>query len=87
MSIADHFTTTEDAGLIHRVDPQAARRQLTMSLGLVAVLAVGVGMAALTTRGVEAQTAQVQAPVRMVVQAPTLMHVQQATKAYSAPRG
>jgi hypothetical protein len=49
MSIADHFEQIPDAGNVRTFDPQAARRQFSVSLVLVAVIAIAVsGMSILT---------------------------------------
>jgi hypothetical protein len=78
MSMTDRFDQTTDDGFIRNIDPQAARHQFNMSIGLVAVLALATLSAALTLRiePVDASTA----PSRMVVQAPQVMHVQQAAR-------
>jgi hypothetical protein len=63
------------------VDPQAARRQFNMSLGLVVVLAIAAAAITLSFRS-EPQflAAQVTAPVKLVVQVPQHVEVQQAAE-------
>ena len=60
-------------GLIRAIDPQTARRQLHMSLGVLGVLVVAAG-AGLTLR--HAPTAHAQAS--LTVQAPQIVHMQHA---------
>jgi hypothetical protein len=75
MSNIETFDRT-DEGFINNIDPQAARRQLSMSLGMVVVLAAATVAAAFTLQ-IEPIPVK-NAPVTMVVQAPQLVHVRQA---------
>ena len=81
MAIIDHFERVEEPGFTRTVDPQAARRQFNMSLGLVVVLAIAAAAIALSLRS-EPQflAAQVRAPVKLVVQMPQRVQVQQAAE-------
>jgi hypothetical protein len=81
MAIVDHFEPVEEPGFTRTVDPEAARRQLNMSLGLVIVLAIAATAIALSYR-FEPQIleAQVRAPVKLVVQVPQRVQVQQAAE-------
>lgn len=77
MSDIETFDHT-DEGFLHKMDPEAARRQFTMSLGMVVVLAVATLAATFT---LQIKPVQVQsAPAALVVQAPQLVHVQQAAQ-------
>jgi hypothetical protein len=67
-----------DGGFIQKIDPQAARRQFNMSLGMVVVLSAATLAAAFTLR-IE-PVPVTGASVQMVVQAPQLVHVQQAAQ-------
>ena len=65
---------TTTSGLIRVISPQAARRQLRLSLGLLGVLAVAsVGF----VFGLRPGPAD-QSPARLTVQAPQMVHVQHA---------
>ena len=70
-----HFPCrTSRGGLVRAIDPQTARRQLHMSLGLLAVLAVASAGAALGLR----PAPMAQAKAHFTVQAPQMVHVQHA---------
>lgn len=65
---------TTTSGLIRVIGPQAARRQLRLSLGLLGVLAVAsVGFAFSLRPGPVDQS-----PARLTVQAPQMVHAQHA---------
>lgn len=65
---------TMAGGLIRVIGPQAARRQLRLSLGLLGVLAVAsVGFAFSLRPGPVDQS-----PARLTVQAPQMVHAQHA---------
>ena len=76
MRNADVFKSTADAGFIREIDPEAARHQLKMSLGLIAVLTFGLLATGLTARN--APRSPSSEPAHLTVQAPQLVHVQQA---------
>ena len=61
-------------GLVRVIDPQAARRQLHLSLGVLGILAVALAGAAFGLR--PGPVAQAQA--NFTVQAPQMVHVQHA---------
>ena len=65
---------TSRDGLVRSIDPQTARRQLHLSLGLLGVLAVASAGAAFGLR--PGPTAH--GPVSLTVQAPQMVHVQHA---------
>ncbi len=65
-----------DAGFMRSVDPQAARRQFNMSLGLIAALGLAILTSALTLRIHPAPAARHVA--RATIQAPQMMPVRQA---------
>lgn len=77
MSNTQTFDHTDD-GFIQKIDSQAARHQFNMSLGMVVVLAAATLAAAFTLR-IEPVPVQ-NVPTQMVVQAPQLVHVQQAAQ-------
>jgi hypothetical protein len=62
-------------GLVRAIDPQTARRQLHMSLGVLGILAVASAGAALGLRPGPAA----HSPVSLTVQAPQMVHVQHAS--------
>ncbi len=79
MAITDHFEAIEEPGFRRSIDPEAARLQFNMSLGLVVILGiVSVGLA--LSLGFKPQTleAQARAPIKLVVQLPQRAQVQQA---------
>jgi hypothetical protein len=61
-------------GLVRAIDPQAARRQLRLSLGLLSVLALASAGAAF---GLGPGPVDLT-PTGVTVQAPQMVHVQQA---------
>ena len=65
---------TSRSGLVRAIDPQTARRQLHMSLGLLGVLAVASAGAAFGLRPGPAA----HSPVSLTVQAPQMIHIQHA---------
>ena len=70
-----HFPyQTSRGGLVRAIDPQTARRQLHMSLGLLAVLAVASAGAAFGLR----PGPVAEAKTHFTVQAPQMVHVQHA---------
>jgi hypothetical protein len=79
------FDRAADDGFIQKIDPEAARWQFNLSLSLVAVLAIGTLTAAMTLR-IE-PVSMSAAPARLVVQAPQIMHVQQAAQDFQRPSG
>ena len=81
MAIVDHFEHTEEPGFMATIDPEEARQQFAMSFGLVVVLAISVATIALTC-GAEPQilARHMRAAVRLVVQMPQRVQVQQAAK-------
>ena len=83
MTIADHFERTPDAGFTRAIDPVAAHRQFVLSLGLVAVITVATIAATLTLKVGETRSAS----ANITVQAPQMMHVQQADQARHQPAG
>jgi hypothetical protein len=81
MGIIDHFEAVDDPGFRSSVDPNAARQQFNMSLGLVVVLAIAAATLALSFRfEPHILEAQVKAPIRLVVQAPQHAELQQAAR-------
>jgi len=72
--MANFPTQTSRGGLVRAIDPQTARRQLHMSLGLLGVLAVALAGAAFGLRPGPVD----QSPARLTVQAPQMIHVQHA---------
>jgi hypothetical protein len=81
MAITDHFKAVEDPGFRRTVEPEAARQQLHMSLGLVVLLAIAAAAIGLSFR-FEPQVleARINAPVRLVVQMPQHVNVLQAAR-------
>jgi len=81
MGIIEHFEAVDDPGFRRSVDPDAARQQFNMSLGLIVVLAVAAAALAFSF-GFEPRIleAQVKAPVKLVVQAPQHAELQQAAR-------
>ena len=61
-------------GLVRAIGPQAARRQLRLSLGLLGVLALASAGAAFGLRPGPVDLT----PARLTVQAPQMVHVQHA---------
>ena len=86
MSLASHFECNDDVGFIRGVDPKAARRQLNMSLGLVVVLALTTVGAGMTLKS-DTNIADAATTPKLVVQAPTIVHVKQAIQGAVAPKG
>ena len=78
-------TRDTDAGFTRRIDPQAARRQFNMSLGLVALIAAASMASALTVRQ-PVETAS-REPARLTVQAPQIVHTKQAVRAIEGQIG
>ena len=76
MSMIERLDSNQDDGFTTRIDPQAARRQFNMSLGMVVALAIATVSAAYTLR--IDTSAPAPATSRLVVQAPQVLHVQQA---------
>jgi hypothetical protein len=74
-----------DAGFTRRIDPKAARRQFNMSLGLVVALTVATLGSALTV-GAPSVVAS-REPARLTVQAPQLIHTQQAARTVDGQNG
>lgn len=74
-----------DAGFTRRIDPQAARRQFNMSLGLVALIAAASMASALTVRQ-PVETAS-REPARLTVQAPQIVHTKQAVRSVEGQIG
>jgi hypothetical protein len=84
MSLADHFEPIADPGFYQTVKPETARRQFNMSVGLVAILAtVAVLVGSTAGFGHVQQVARESAvqPVRLIVQAPQLVHIRHAEEA------
>ena len=81
MTILGHFSAVNDPGFRRTVDPDAARQQLHMSFGLVILLAAAIAGLALSFH-FEPQTlvAGMNAPVKLVVQVPQRIEVQQASR-------
>ena len=79
MAIVDHFKPVEGSGFMRSIDPHAARRQLNMSVGLVAVLAIVAAVTALSFR-FEPQilAAGMRAPVKLIVEIPHHVRMEQA---------
>ena len=73
-------TQASRSGLVRTIDPQTARRQLHMSLGVLGVLALATAGAAVGLR--PGPMAPMQAS--LTVQAPQMVHVQHARM---IPRG
>ena len=69
-----HFPCqTSGSGLVRAIDPQTARRQLHMSLGVLGALVIATGAGSSLRPAPAAQT-----QVRLTVQAPKMVHVQHA---------
>ena len=77
MNVQDRIETREESGFVQAISPDMARRQLKISAALVAALAIATIFVA--------SLAQVQpryaepAHVKLTIQAPGVMQVQQAT--------
>jgi hypothetical protein len=70
-----HFQgRTSASGLIRSIDPQTARRQLHLSLGVLGVLAAASASAVFGLRPGPVDLT----PARLTVQAPQMVHVQHA---------
>ncbi len=70
-----HFQgRTTASGLIRVIGPQAARRQLHLSLGLIGMLAIASAGVAFGLRPVPVDQSQ----ARLTVQAPQMVHAQHA---------
>ena len=67
-------TQASRSGLVRTIDPQAARRQLHLSLGVLGLLAVASAGAAFGLRSGPVDLT----PARLTVQAPQMVHVQHA---------
>jgi len=67
-------TQASRGGLVRSIDPQAARRQLHLSLGVLGLLAVASAGAAFGLRPGPVDLT----PARLTVQAPQMVHVQHA---------
>ena len=67
-------TQASREGLVRAIDPQTARRQLHMSLGVLGVLALAATGAAFGLR----PGATPHGPASLTVQAPQMVHVQHA---------
>jgi len=67
-------TQASRGGLVRSIDPQAARRQLHLSLGVLGLLAVASAGAAFGLRPGPVDLT----PARHTVQAPQMVHVQHA---------
>jgi hypothetical protein len=81
MAIVDHFEPVEEPGFTRAIDPEAARRQFNMSLGLVVVLAIAAAAVALSLRSEpQVLAAHLRAPVKLVVQMPQHVRVLQAAE-------
>ncbi len=76
MTINDQRETTRDAGFTRVMDPRDARRQLHASAVILGILGLAAVMVLATPR--MPQVATSSAPVRLTVQAPQIVHVQQA---------
>ena len=76
MSILDHFDRSAEHGFTWQIDPDTARRQFNLSIMLVAFIALATFTATLAMK-FEAPT-QGSGGGRALVQAPSLVHVQQA---------
>lgn len=79
MSFIDHFDRRPDHGFTLEIDPETARRQFRLSLGLVAVIVLAtlsaMGTLGLTPRGMDSGlTAQAN------VRAPQILHIRQAAQ-------
>ena len=72
--MANFPTQTSRGGLVRAIDPQAARRQLHLSLGVLGLLAVASAGAAFGLRPGPVDLT----PARLTVQAPQMVHVQHA---------
>jgi hypothetical protein len=70
-------TDHSDAGFTRVMDPQDARRQLHISAAILGVMAVAAALVLSTPRF--PQMAENHAPVKLTVQAPQLVHIQQAS--------
>jgi hypothetical protein len=73
------------AGYSWSIDPNSARRQFNMSIGLLAVMAVAICAVAFTSDLTPAPVSSRTA--RLTVQAPQLVHIQQAENPASMPSG
>ena len=67
-------TQAPQGGLVRAIDPQTARRQLHLSLGVLGLLAVASAGAAFGLRPGPVDLT----PARLTVQAPQMVHVQHA---------
>ncbi len=75
MNNADHIQD-RDAGFARVIDPRAARRQLHVSAAVAAIFGLAAAVMLSTAQVPAAAPAYQQ--VRLTVQAPQMMHVQQA---------
>ena len=89
MAITDHFQAVEDPGFRRSVGPEAARQQLKMSFGLVVLLAVAAAGLAFSLRLEPPMlVAGLQAPMKLVVQAPQRVELREAaSKTKELPGG
>ena len=88
MAFSEKFGSVADAGFYQTIEPDAARRQFNMSLGLIAVLtlvALVVGLSA--GFAPLPQTAPATMQARLIVQQPQRVHVMQAQAKEQLPGG
>ena len=72
--MAQFPSRTSPGGLVRAIDPQAARRQLHLSLGVLGLLALASAGAAFGLRPGPVDLT----PAHLTVQAPQMVHVQHA---------
>ncbi len=87
MSIIDHFDRTLEPGFLHTIDPNAARRQLNMSLGLVIIFVVGAFGLAVTMGIAPLPSATPSLSTASYVQAPQTVHIRNASVARDVSGG
>lgn len=85
MSIQDRIETREESGFIQAISPDVARRQLKLSAALVAALAVATVFVA-SLGNFQPRYAE-PATVKLTVQAPGVMQVQQANSKFRVQPG
>ena len=85
MTNQDRIETREDSGFVQAISPDVARRQFRISAALVGALAVAT-IAVATMSQVQPRYAE-PASVKLVVQAPGVMQVQQARIKSTQPGG
>ncbi len=85
MSTQNHIETREESGFVQAISPDMARRQLKLSAALVGALLVATALVA-TLGQIQPRYAD-PAVVKLTVQAPGSLQIQQATTKVSVQPG